>query len=293
MFRHTERPVETDRFLQRLRELTQYHDAPVATVSYYAHWSLMELIAEAGYRVAVSGTGADEIFSGYYDHHLFYLQELAAEPVRARAALRRVASPCAPPRSQPAASRPRSFVRTPEFRDHLYAAVSRASSSSRGRTRSSSGISDSLLRNRMLNELMDEVVPVILHEDDLNAMYYSVENRAPYLDRPLVEFCNTIPTRHLLRDGYAKAILRDAARGIAPDHVVDNRRKVGFNAPIFDFLDRHDPEVRELLRDSPIFDVVRRERIVDLLDEPDLSNSLSKFLFSFVTGKMFLEEFPP
>ena len=39
------------------------------------------------------------------------------------------------------------------------------------------------MRNRMLNEMFHEVVPVILHEDDLNAMHFSVENRSPFLDR--------------------------------------------------------------------------------------------------------------
>ena len=41
----------------------------------------------------------------------------------------------------------------------------------------------------MLNELFHEAVPVILHEDDLNAMYFSIENRSPFLDRELFEFC--------------------------------------------------------------------------------------------------------
>ena len=37
--------------------------------------------------------------------------------------------------------------------------------------------SNDLLRNRMANELLHEIVPVILHEDDLNSMFYSIENR--------------------------------------------------------------------------------------------------------------------
>ena len=74
-----------------------------------------------------------------------------------------------------------------------------------------------LLRNRMANELFHESVPVILHEDDLNAMYFSVENRSPYLDRGPVRLCYRIPTAHLVHDGRAKAVLRDAVRGIAPD----------------------------------------------------------------------------
>ena len=143
----------------------------------------------------------------------------------------------------------------------------------------------------MLNELFAEAVPVILHEDDLNAMTYSIENRSPFLDRELFEFSLGIPTRHLVRDGRAKAVLREAMRGIAPDAVLDNRRKVGFNAPILDLLDVSSPEVRaELEADSPIWDVVRRESVLDLLDQDELPNSRSKFLFYVLGAKMFLEE---
>jgi asparagine synthase (glutamine-hydrolysing) len=148
-----------------------------------------------------------------------------------------------------------------------------------------------LLRNRMLNELFHEAVPVILHEDDLNAMYYSIENRSPFLDRPLFEFCFQIPTRHLIRDGFGKSILRDAMRGIVPDPILDNRRKVGFNAPVFSFLDKSDREVISLvLEDSPIFEYLRRSAVEDLLAKPNLANSESKFLFYFLSAKMFLEE---
>jgi asparagine synthase (glutamine-hydrolysing) len=144
----------------------------------------------------------------------------------------------------------------------------------------------------MLNELFHEAVPVILHEDDLNAMYYSIENRSPYLDRALFEFCFSIPTRHLIQDGRAKQVLRDAMRGIVPQPILDSRRKVGFNAPMLSFLDAANPETRaQLLDDSPIFEHVRRDRIEELLDKDFLPNSQSKFLFYFLNSKIFLEEY--
>ena len=112
----------------------------------------------------------------------------------------------------------------------------------------------------MANELFHESVPVILHDDDLNAMYFSVENRSPYLDTDLFDWSQQIPTRHLVRNGRAKAVLRDAVRGLVPDAVIDNPRKVGFNAPLLDYLDTRSNAVRqELLSDSPIFDIVRRD----------------------------------
>jgi len=57
-------------------------------------------------------------------------------------------------------------------------------------------------------------------------------------------------------------------------------------------LDAGDPEVRRtLLADGPVFDIVRPECIETLLDRRDLPNSQSKFLFSFVSAKLFLEAF--
>jgi len=148
-----------------------------------------------------------------------------------------------------------------------------------------------LLRNRMLNETFVETVPVILKEDDLNAMSVSLENRSPFLDRKLFETAFSVPTKHLVRDGKAKVILREAMRGIVPEKILDNRRKVGFNAPIMDLLDVKDPRVREyLLEPSPIFDLVQRKKVRTLIDKSKLENSESKFLFNVLNSKFSLEQ---
>jgi len=147
-----------------------------------------------------------------------------------------------------------------------------------------------LLRNRMMNELFREVVPVILHEDDRNSMRWSVENRSPFLDRALIEFLFRIPSRHLIRDGFAKWLLRAAGEGIVPDSVRLDKRKRGFNASIDSLVDRDDPATRErLLSAGPIFDLVRRDAVESFLRGDMTDNSFSKFLFSFISAKLFLE----
>lgn len=293
--RHTSIPVNPDRFLPRLRELVRYHDSPVCTINYYAHWLLMEAVASNGYRISVSGTSADELFSGYYDHHLAYLYEVRKEPALHAASRAAWESHIKPIVRNPFLRDPDAFVRDPEFRGHIFmnaaefAACLRKSWSEPFREERYTA---DLLRNRMLNELFHEATPVVLHEDDLNAMYWSIENRSPFLDRGLFDFANTIPTRHLVRDGRAKAVLRDAMKGIVPDVVLESRRKVGFNAPIFSFLDMSDPQVRqELFRDSPVFDLLKKDKMQALLEKEALPNSESKFLFYFLTTKLFLEEF--
>src|SRR3546814_2842427 len=71
-----------------LRELIRQHDAPVYTITYFAQWDLMRAVRQGGYKVSVSGTGADELFSGYFDHHNAYLAAMAAsDPARHAEAL--------------------------------------------------------------------------------------------------------------------------------------------------------------------------------------------------------------
>ena len=143
----------------------------------------------------------------------------------------------------------------------------------------------------MLNETFEETVPVILHEDDLNAMSVSLENRSPFLDRKLFETAFSVPTKHLIRDGKAKVILREAMRGIVPEKILDNRRKVGFNAPIMDLLDLKNPQVREfLLEPSSLFNLVQRKKIINLIEKSELKNSESKFLFNVLNAKFALEK---
>lgn len=291
--RHTPVPVTPNDFLGRLRDLIRYHDAPVFTITYYVQWLLMEHVRAHGYKISISGTGADELLTGYYDHHLMHLADIRGTPAYAQtlAAWREHVQPVV---RNPYLSNPDLFVDDPAFRDHIFlnnegfaAYLTRPFMEPFTEHR----YAGSLLRNRMMNEMFHEAVRVILHEDDLNAMYFSIENRSPFLDRELFEFCYTIPTRHLIRDGFNKVVLRDSVRGIAPDCIIDQRKKVGFNAPVESFLDLADPAVRaDLLADSPVFDIIDRDKITDLLKKSGLPNSESKFLFYFVNAKLFLEE---
>lgn len=294
--RHTEVPIDTNNFLENLRTLIKHHDAPIYTITYYAQWRLMQAVHEAGYKVSISGTGADELFSGYFDHHNAYLAAMKMESqTRYHEALNNWSTMVAPHVRNPFLKDPEYLVNSPDGRDHIYLDANVFSSMLRHpfvEPFDEIVYSTTLLRNRMANELRHESVPVILHEDDLNAMYFSIENRSPFLDNLLFEVCQTIPTRHLIRGGRAKAILRDAVREIAPQVVIDNPRKVGFNVPLFDYLNTNDPAVRaEILDDSLIYEIVKRSEIESVLSQSELTNSRSKFLFNFICAKIFLEEY--
>jgi len=284
--------TSTEGFFERMRDLVGYHDMPIATLTYYLHSFLSEAISKAGYRVAISGSAADELFTGYYDHYAFWLAEMSSRPEFPTLVEDWRGSYGAYVQN-PVLQDPLVFAKTPNERGHIYL---NAELFQQWLTEpfteafEETHYGDNMLRNRMKNELFRETVPVILHEDDRNSMRYSVENRSPYLDRNLAEFMFSVPGEHLIKDGYAKYLLRASGEGVVADSVRLDKRKRGFNAPIDSLVNRSDPDTREqLLSNGPIFDIVKREAIESFIDGSMADNSFSKNLFSFISSKLFLE----
>jgi asparagine synthase (glutamine-hydrolysing) len=256
-------------FLSDLRKMIQYHESPISTISYYVHWFLVKMMAEMGFKVAVSGTGGDELFGGYYDHWLYRMADLYRD--RGDGSFLETLKSWK--------QHVLRMVRNPEFRDWK---------------KFIGNVGGATLRSRMRDEIVKEIIPVILHEDDLNCAMFGMENRSPFLSDVLYELSSGIPDSGLfdLREGFGKAVLRKAMAGIVPQAVLDSKRKIGFNAPIEALFDRKSLGNRAwLLSDSEIWEWVDRRVVKGLLDKSELDNEESKMLFRLISAKMFMEEF--
>ncbi len=279
--------------VERLERLVAAHDAPPLTLSSFAQAELMRSISESGYRVAIGGVGADELFGGYYDHFNLHLYETRDTPAGA-AALAAWNEHLRPIVRNPLLRDPRLYFENPSQRSHIYLNAEEFRSALH--VPFNEGFVecvyvDELMRNRMVNELLHETAPVSLHEEDLNAMNVSVENRSPFLDARLVSFALSIPPALLIADGRGKAPLRAAMAGILVDPVRLDRRKVGFNVALRSLFDTSDPTTRARFLDpGPIFDYVKRDFIEAALNRSELPNSMSKFLFAFLSARIFLEQ---
>ena len=283
-------------FQSGLAALVSDHDAPVATISYYVHAQLSKAIADAGCKVAISGTAADELFTGYYDHSLMWLAAMYDE-LGDGLAFERLVSDWRQGYGQfvrnPFLQNPRAFIENQNMREHVAPLTDVFQDLMTGpvtERKAEEIYADSLLHSRMMNELFHESVPLILDQDDRNSMRVSIENRSPFLDRELVEFAYSIPTEHLMQRGVMKAILREAVADVLPSEVLNDKRKRGFNASILSVLDPTDDETRDwLLADGPIFDLVDRTKFAAFLETDLTDNERSKFLFSFASARSFLD----
>ncbi|MEC9264642.1 MAG: asparagine synthase (glutamine-hydrolyzing) [Pseudomonadota bacterium] len=289
--------VSHEGFLDRLAVMSRAYDGPVPSLGMYLDGFLSEAVADEGYKVLINGNGADEIFAGYYDHYLFWLAGRAGEAGADFDALvaewrdsfgRHVRNPLL--------QNPRAFLDAPNERGHLQLNAPDVGDYLIGHPVAphfaETAYCGDLLRMRMLNELMSESVPVLTWAHDSHYMHHSIENRAAYLDRGLVDFMATVPSRHLIQGGFSKALLRRAGEGVVPPEILHKTQKLGFNAPIASLLDRGDDALRErLLVDSPFWDLVDRDKVRQLLDPETESRGRDNFLFCLVSARLFYEEF--
>lgn len=89
----------------------------------------------------------------------------------------------------------------------------------------------------------------LLVKTDRCSMAASLETRAPFLDHRLVELAAAIPMHLKLKGSVTKYILKEAARGLLPDAIID-RPKHGFGVPIGAWLRRDIAAARDILLSS-------------------------------------------
>jgi len=93
----------------------------------------------------------------------------------------------------------------------------------------------------------------LLMKVDRATMLASVEARAPFLDRELMELILPAPSANKVRGYTTKAILKDAARGLVPDAVID-RRKRGLSVPVARWLNTGLAPLADRLLDTPLLE---------------------------------------
>ena len=278
-------------FIDNMQKIISYYDAPIPTISYYVHNQLSQKIKNEGFSVVISGTGADEIFTGYYDHYLYWLYEMRRE-TKFSELLKDMSEGYGSNINNPLLKDPDIIIKNPDFRGHLYQSSDVFQKILKKKFDFSFNeqfYCKDVLRNRMLNELSDEIVPVILFSDDLNSMMYSLENRSPFLDKKLVEFMFSIETKLLIKNGLQKFLLREVSKKLLPPTVSNSKKKVGFNASIHSLIDIK-KNIDWLLAESRIFDIISRKKFEQILKSDFTRNDYSKFLFSFVSSKIFIDQ---
>ncbi|MEP6969938.1 MAG: asparagine synthase C-terminal domain-containing protein, partial [Betaproteobacteria bacterium] len=224
------------RLAQESALLHWHQEEPFLSASIYLQWCVARLARNGQTVVLLDGQGADELLAGYQSY--FRARQLdLLDQGRAELAMRETAKfnrrlKVASGQYQSAQRRFNASVAysTDEIAN-LRKSVPPVSSYpyTVGVAPASPGYR---LRRTMSEALLYNGLPTLLRYADRNAMAFSREGRLPYLDYDLVDFCIRLPDQYLVRNGWQKWVLREAAGNTIPPKIRWRADKVGYAAPL-------------------------------------------------------------
>ena len=246
-----------------------YCEKPILRTAPIPLFLLSKHVRENGYKVVVTGEGADEIFGGY---NIFRETKVRAFWARQPESTTR---PLLIGKLYPYIFKDKRLGKTlqsffgtglDQVANPLFSHLIRWNNTSKIKAFFSDQMKESLSGYNGLEELegmlpdgFERLDPVaraqylemkifmgsflLSSQGDRMAMGHAVESRPPYLDHRLIEFLSTIPTALKIPGLNEKSLLKKALKGSLPDEIL-KRSKHPYRAPIRNPLMGKDPENR-------------------------------------------------
>jgi asparagine synthase (glutamine-hydrolysing) len=225
--RHHRIPVATSRAIPAMAGAVSQMSEPQVSHDAIGFYLLAEEVSKH-VKVVQCGQGADEVFGGYHWYpHMLRSNDPVSDYMRVY---------CEHSHDEIGQALEPSLVSHDYSRALVEASFANA--------QSDRAIDKALELDQQVMMIDDPVKRV-----DNMTMAFGLEARTPLLDHDLVELAAKIPAELKVKNG-GKHILKEAARGLVPDEIID-RRKGYFPVPALKFLR------------GPMFDFVR-----DVLNEP-------------------------
>lgn len=209
-------------FHDDIRPIMWHLEGPLGGLMNCALRPVMQRARETGAKVIQDGTGLDEAFAGYRNHHDLYLGlTLRSGGKNAANALKEYAInwQCSDDDARKAAARALDGSITaidgtvsvrPELLDASLAALAKETEKP---------ATGDPLRDALIDYLQVRKIPRNTRMKDRLSMAYGLELRLPFLDHNLVEFALSLPSQLYFIDGRSKSIVREALAGAMDDDV--------------------------------------------------------------------------
>ncbi|MVF11180.1 asparagine synthase (glutamine-hydrolyzing) [Ketobacter sp. MCCC 1A13808] len=125
--------------------------------------------------------------------------------------------------------------------------------------------SEQTLSDMMYEDLSCYLPQDILAKADRASMAHSLEIRTPFLDRDLVEYITQLDLAKIRSNFSGKRLLKDTFSNNIPNKII-RRRKQGFSSPIYSwFLGEAAVELESLC--SNLDTTIRKEKVMDIIGE--------------------------
>lgn len=145
-----------------------------------------------------------------------------------------------------------------------------------------SKIHKDIFYNNMLQNIFYQSLPAQLFQSDYVCMYFSIENRSPFLSKKLFEYTYKLNKNFFMYNGIPKAILRKSFKKNFPLEIRNNYEKTGFYSPFRSFFKKKDiVSIKRYLFNSKILKkTLNMDSFKKLLLSKNVLHSESKFIFA-------------
>ncbi len=241
---HTELRLSGRAALDLIPKMPDVYDEPFADTSQLPTYLLMQLTRE-NVTVALSGDGADELFGGYSRYSTIpkLWRSMRAVPYPIRQSLGQAVGMLPGRWTGARGRRLGEALAGAASCDALYLSAitqnPRSDAIVRGETAAGDLLTDPdrwplhgegqarVMALDAITYLPDDILAKV----DRAAMAVSLETRAPFLDRDVVEFSWRVPQTMKMQDGRGKLVLRSVLSRYVPDALIE-RPKMGFGVPV-------------------------------------------------------------
>ncbi|WP_280423129.1 asparagine synthase (glutamine-hydrolyzing) [Nocardia carnea] len=217
--RHTQVELDPAAFPALIERFVDHLDQPNNAPHSLSTYGLFQAIRAAGYKVAITGDGADELFAGYqrfdtattdtepgWQHR--YQDTMAAAPTSVL-----------------------TDLYTPAYHAALTATGGLFSDQIADNLATHTTNGPDKLEALLRHDQYERFPYYILRRVDHLSMAHGVEARIPFLQPQIVGFAHQLPAHLKIAGGVGKAPIAAAAAGLIPDRII-NRTKQPFTLPI-------------------------------------------------------------
>ena len=213
-------------FKTSIRPLMWHMEGPIGGLANCALGKVMHTAMQMGIRVIQDGTGLDEAFGGYHNHHNLYVGTLLKNRnSKAQKALHeymdnwRVDKTTALKEIEVAMKNNNTSIDgtlpvRPDLIKKDFLRIYNEVYNDEYQC-----VLDDPLKDNLVYYLQTQKIPRNTHMKDRVSMAYSIELRLPFLDHRMVEYALSLPTDYYFLNGRTKAIVREALAGNMDDMV--------------------------------------------------------------------------
>ena len=265
--------------LKDLRDLIYCQDIPIWSTSTYAQYRVMQLIKQAGIKVALDGQGGDELFAGYENYFTYHLRDellhngagafiketnaIGKQYPSRREYIKYIMLSRYLSKLSPAMQLKARLLKHTELsylkKDFIYTYPDRLKLYP---------LTTGSLNNALHHDFNGLLLKSYLKCEDRCSMWHSVESRTPFSDDiHLIEYVFSVPSKYKIRQGTLKWLLRSAMKGITPPQILNRKDKKGYVTPNRKWIAEIKDDVRYLFENPAVKEYIDTKKLLGDYDK--------------------------